>query len=99
MKEILDNLDKAFSSKVRLGIMSVIMVQDWVDFKHLKQTLDVSYGNLSSHIVALEKVGYLEIKKTFVGKKPNTSYRVTPSGRKAFGKHLDALEQLLKFKN
>jgi DNA-binding MarR family transcriptional regulator len=96
MKEILQRLNKAFDHRIRLGIMSVLLVNDWVDFSTLRDTLDVTDGNLASHIAALEKEAYIEVRKMFVGKKPQTSYRVTQLGRQAFKAHLDALEQLLK---
>ena len=91
----INHLNKNFESRVRLGIMSVLMVNDWVDFNEMKNLLDVTDGNLASHSTALEKAEYIEIKKEFVGKKPKTSYRVTQSGRKAFNEHLTALEKLL----
>lgn len=95
MKEIIHNLNKAFESRVRLGVMSVLMVTDWVEFSALKDTLNLTDGNLASHITALEKLKYIKVKKKFVGKKPNTSYGVTDEGRKAFTDHLDVLEKLL----
>jgi DNA-binding MarR family transcriptional regulator len=96
MKEILQRLNKAFDHRIRLGIMSVLLVSDWVDFSTLRDTLDVTDGNLASHIAALEKEDYIEVRKQFVGKKPQTTYRVTQLGRQAFKAHLDALEELLK---
>jgi len=96
MKRILTKLNKAFDHRVRLGIMSVLVVNDWVDFTFLKDTLELTDGRLASHIKALEKVKYLEVRKRFVGRKPNTSYRATEKGRQAFKAHLDALEELLK---
>ncbi|MCT3735993.1 transcriptional regulator [Elizabethkingia anophelis] len=90
-----NQLNKEFESRVRLGVMSVLMVNDWVDFTEMKRLLDVTDGNLASHSTVLEKAGYIEIKKEFVGKKPKTSYRVTNSGRQAFSEHLNALEKLL----
>lgn len=99
MKNFIEDLNKAFESRIRLGIMSILMVNDWVDFGTLKETLNITDGNLASHINALEKMEYLQIKKQFVGKKPNTSYAVTKAGRKAFAVHLDALENLLKKRN
>ncbi|UTW60743.1 transcriptional regulator [bacterium SCSIO 12741] len=98
MKSIINNLDKTFESRVRLGIMSILMVNDWVDFGHLKEMLQVTDGNLASHISGLEKLEYIEIRKQFIGKRPNTSFRVTPAGKKAFQNHLAALEALLKGK-
>jgi DNA-binding MarR family transcriptional regulator len=96
MKNFIENLNKAFESRIRLGIMSVLIVNDRVDFNTLKETLDVTDGNLASHISALEKMEYVEVKKQFVGKKPNTSYAVSRKGKKAFEEHLNALELLLK---
>lgn len=95
MKSIIEKLNKAFENRIRLGIMSMLVVNEYVDFKAMKETLDVSDGNLASHLSALEKKEYIEVRKQFIGKKPNTSYRVTKSGRQAFRSHLDALEELL----
>jgi len=89
-------LNKAFESRVRLGVMSVLMVNEWVSYRELKDLLGLTDGNLASHISALEKNQFIEIEKKFVGKKPQTSYRVTQSGKKAFQEHLDALEQILR---
>lgn len=76
--------------------MSVLVINDWVEFNELKHLLEVTDGNLASHSSALEKAAFIEIKKEFVGKKTKTSYRVTQQGRSAFAQHLDALERLLK---
>ncbi|MXS72621.1 winged helix-turn-helix domain-containing protein [Chryseobacterium binzhouense] len=91
----ISKLNKEFESRVRLGIMSVLMVNDWVDFSEMKSLLEITDGNLASHSNALEKSNYIEVKKEFVGKKPKTSYRVTQNGRTAFTEHLNALEKLL----
>lgn len=96
MKSIIHQLDKVFESRIRLGVMSVLVVNEWVDFATLKGMLEVTDGNLASHINALEKKEYIEVRKQFVGKKPNTSFRVTDAGRKAFTGHLNALEKLIK---
>ena len=76
--------------------MSVLMVNDSLDFSHLKELLSLSDGNLASHLRALEEVGYITVTKQFVGRKPNTSYSVSDTGRKAFQEHLNALEELIK---
>jgi DNA-binding MarR family transcriptional regulator len=89
-------LDKAFDSRVRLGVMSVLLVNEWVNYGDLKELLQLTDGNLASHIAALEKIEYVRVKKQFVGKKPLTSYQVTEKGRKAFINHLNALEQLIQ---
>ena len=95
---IIDKLNKDFESRVRLGIMSILMVNDWVDFTEMKTLLNITDGNLASHSSALEKATYIEIKKEFVGKKPKTSYRVTNFGRTSFVAHLNSLEKLFKSK-
>lgn len=95
MKDIISGLNKVFDSRVRLGIMSILMVNDSVDFNTMKQLLDVTDGNLASHLKALEKEAVIEVKKQFLGRKPNTSYNVTPLGEKLFKAHIDALERLI----
>lgn len=95
---IIDKLNKDFESRVRLGIMSILMVNDWIDFTEMKTLLNITDGNLASHSSALEKGEYIEIKKEFVGKKPKTSYRVTKIGRASFVSHLNSLEKLFKSK-
>ena len=92
---MITHLNKEFESRVRLGIMSVLMVNDWIDFNEMQNLLEVTDGHLASHSSALEKSKYIEIKKEFIGKKTKTSYRVTNSGRTAFEEHLSALEKLL----
>lgn len=96
MKNYIQHLNKAFESRLRLGIMSILMVNDKVEFSTLKEMLNSTDGNLASHIAALEKLEYISVSKQFIGKKPNTSYAVTRVGKKAFNEHLDALEKLLK---
>jgi DNA-binding HxlR family transcriptional regulator len=96
MKNIIADINKAFESRVRLGIMSVLLVGDDVDFNTIKETLDLSDGNLASHLKALETIGYITMTKEFVGRKPRTAYSVSPLGRKAFKDHLNALEKLIQ---
>lgn len=98
MKYFIDTLNKAFESRIRLGIMSILMVNDQVDFTMLKDLLDITDGNMASHISGLEKLGYLKVTKQFIGKKPNTSYAATESGKAAFSEHVKALEKLLQTK-
>ncbi len=89
------NLNKSFESRLRLGIMSILMVSEWVEFNVLKQKLSATDGNLASHLSALEKAEYVKVQKRFVGKKPNSMYAVTIKGYKAFEGHLHALEKLI----
>jgi len=96
VKSIIDKLNKAFENRVRLGIMSALMANDEVDFNQLKDLLGVTDGNLASHLKALEEKKFIETRKQFIGRKPNTRYRATLDGRQAFQSHLEALEALLK---
>jgi len=96
VKELISKLNKQFESRVRLGIMSVLMVNESVDFVTLKDLLDITDGNLASHLSALEKNGLIEVKKQFIGRKPNTKYMATPVGRIAFREHLDCLAILIR---
>lgn len=92
----IEQLNKAFESRIRLGIMSVLMVNDKVDFNTMKDLLKLTDGNLASHMTALEKFEYVAVHKQFIGKKPNTFFEATKLGKAAFKKHLNALEKLLK---
>jgi DNA-binding MarR family transcriptional regulator len=99
VKNYIAALNKAFESRVRLGIMSILLVNDTVDFGTLKEQLQLTDGNMASHLSALEKADYISVTKQFIGKKPNTTYAVTVEGRKAFSDHLDALEKLIQKTN
>ena len=92
----LHKLHKAFENRTRLGIMSVLAANDSLDFNSLKELLDVTDGNLASHLKALEKESFIEVEKSFVDRKPNTRYNITKLGRSEFAKHLSALEKLIK---
>lgn len=96
MRTIIDGLHKAFESRVRLGIMSALAVNETLDFSALKEYLDVTDGNLASHMKALEKENFVGMKKSFVDRKPNTKYFMTKEGKKAFEEHLNALEDIIK---
>lgn len=76
--------------------MSALMVNDELDFSSLKSLLELTDGNLASHTRSLEEMGYIESKKQFIGRKPNTTYNITQEGRVAFTDHLNALEAFLK---
>lgn|SRR5690606_14854999 len=93
---ILDNINKFFDHRIRLGIMSILVVNEDADFNRLKELLDVTDGNLASHIKALEQAEYIQVQKSFVGRKPNTNYTATKLGKTEFKKHIDALEKLIQ---
>lgn len=99
MKGLISDLNKAFDNKVRLGIMSILLTRQHAEFNQLKELLGVTDGNLASHIKALEKEHYIEVKKQFIDRKPNTKYLATKEGRNAFKKHINALETLISNQN
>ena len=87
MTSIISDINKTFDHRIRLGIMSVLMVNESEDFNRLKELLEVTDGNLASHIKALETSEYITIRKQFIGKKPNTTYEATLLGKQTFAKH------------
>ena len=93
---LIDNINKIFDHRIRLGIMSILMVNESVDFNRFKELLGVTDGNLASHTKTLENASYIAIEKSFVGRKPNTKYKATTIGKAAFKKHIEALEALIK---
>jgi len=99
VKNIISGLNKIFDSRIRLGIMSVLVVNDWVDFNALKELIEITDGNLASHLTTLEKNEMIEVRKQFIGRKPNTRYRVTHKGREMFREHLDNLSKLIDSHN
>lgn len=95
MKNPIKDLNKIFDSRIRLGIMSALMVNEIMNFNSLKDLLEVTDGNLASHMKSLEKEQYVIVQKQFIGRKPNTNFKATAVGKKAFVKHLDSLERLM----
>jgi len=96
VKISINGLNKAFESRIKLGIMSALAVNDMLDFNLLKEYLNVTDGNLASHIKALEKEGFIDIEKSFIDRKPNTKYFMTKDGKQAFDDHLKALQKLIE---
>ena len=96
MKNPIENLNKIFDSRIRLGVMSILVVNEEVSFNDLKSMMDVTDGNLASHLVNLEENGYIKVHKGFIGRKTNTTYSITKAGEKAFKEHIDALENMIK---
>ncbi len=92
---IINNINKLFDHRIRLGIMSILMVNEYADFNMLKELLGATDGNLASHTKALEKADYIKVEKQFIGRKPNTRYSTTKLGRAAFKKHIEALEAII----
>ena len=96
MKNPIGNLNKIFDSRIRLGVMSILMVNEEVSFNDLKTMMDVTDGNLASHLINLEENGFIKVHKGFIGRKTNTTYSITKAGEKAFKEHIDALENMIK---
>jgi DNA-binding HxlR family transcriptional regulator len=96
MRVEISRLNKLFENRVRLGIMSVLIIHDSYDFNSLKEALDVTDGNLASHLKALEENKLIRVNKQFIERKPNTSYSITETGRHLFKIHLKALEDIIK---
>ena len=92
----ISGLNKIFDNRIRLGVMSILMVNDEINFNDLKQMLEVTDGNLATHMQTLEENGFVKIFKGFVGRKTNTTYAITKAGEKAFADHISALEKMIK---
>lgn len=95
MNHPLHRLNKAFDSRIRLGLVAALAARPAMDFKELKELLQLTDGNLASHLKPLEKEGFIEVEKSFIDRKPNTRYRLTAAGRTALQEHIAALEQLI----
>ncbi|MBB1140714.1 transcriptional regulator [Myroides sp. WP-1] len=96
MKFDIEKLNKVFDNRIRVGIMSGLMVNETLSFKDLKDFLDLTDGNLASHLKNLEDSHYITVHKGFIGRKTNTVYAVTEEGKLAFKQHLAYLENLIK---
>lgn len=92
----ISNLNKVFDNRIRLGVMSSLMVNTEMSFNDLKQMLEVTDGNLATHLVNLEENGYIKVHKGFIGRKTNTTYSITKAGEKSFREHIEALENMIK---
>ena len=92
----ISGLNKTFDNRVRLGVMSILVVNDEVNFNDLKQMLEVTDGNLASHLQTLEENGFIKVHKGFIGRKTNTTYSITRAGQKAFQEHIEGLEKMIK---
>ncbi len=96
MKNLIENLNKIFDNRIRLGIMSALMANQDISFNELKELMQVTDGNLASHLKPLEESGYVNVQKGFIGKKTNTTYSASPAGISAFKSHLSALEEMIR---
>jgi DNA-binding MarR family transcriptional regulator len=99
MRKELEQLNKVFDSRIRIGIMSALIVNEDINFNDLKALIDATDGNLATHLKTLEEHKYIKVEKGFIGRKTNTVYSITRAGEKAFRNHLDALEKIIKSVN
>ncbi len=88
-------IDDVIHGRLRLGVMAYLSGSGIAEFNELKAKLQASDGNLSVHLRKLEEAGYVEIEKTYLGRKPLTRVSITENGRTAFITYLDAIEKLL----
>jgi len=88
-------LDELIHSKLRLGIMSMLISVEYAEFSVIKNKLQATDGNLSANLRKLEEAGYIEVEKIFVGRKPQSRYSITDKGRSAFENYISNLEKLI----
>ena len=96
MKNPISGLNKIFDNRIRLGVMSVLIVNEEISFNDLKGMLEVTDGNLATHLVSLEENGFIKVHKGFIGRKTNTTYSITKLGEREFKNHLKVLEGMIK---
>lgn len=96
MNNPISGLNKIFDNRIRLGVMSLLVLHEAISFNDLKGLLEVTDGNLATHLVTLEEEGFLKVHKGFIGRKTNTTYAITKAGEKAFTEHIAALEKMIK---
>ncbi len=96
MKNPISGLNKIFDNRIRLGVMSVLIVNEEISFNDLKGMLEVTDGNLATHLVTLEENGFIKVHKGFIGRKTNTTYSITKLGEREFKDHVKALEGMIK---
>ena len=94
-ESVVGHLDETFHTPARLGIMTLLAAWGEADFTVLKRELGLTDGNLGAHVRVLEEAGYVEVQKSFVGRKPRTRLKPTNSGRKAFRTYLQHLEAVI----
>jgi DNA-binding MarR family transcriptional regulator len=96
IKHVFDGLDPVLHERCRLAIASVLAAVESLPFTELRDQLEMTDGNLSVHLQKLEEKGYVAIAKHFVGRRPQTTCRLTAAGRQAFACYLDHLEAIIQ---
>ena len=91
----LSGLDPVLESRIRVGVLALLANGDTVDYTHLRDRLEVTDGNLATHLKRLDEAGYVRMKKSFIGRRPNTAYAISPRGRTALERHVSLLSRAL----
>ena len=94
-----NGLDTTVHGPIRLGVMTALQIDKELDFTTLKKRLKTKDGSLGMHLQKLEEIGYITARKTFVGRRPKTTYRLSPAGRKALVNYLDSMSKLIEAVN
>jgi DNA-binding MarR family transcriptional regulator len=92
----LAEVDRLVHEPARLAVMALLYVVDSADFTFLMNQIGLTWGNLSAHLSKLEEAGYVEVEKSFKGRRPNTSLRLTPQGKAAFHEYTVKMRQVFK---
>ena len=87
--------DELIHAPTRLAIVALLAASEWAEFKFIRDSAGLSDSALSKQLTTLEEAGYVQLRKSFVGKRPRTSAALTPAGRTAFAQHVAALEQIV----
>jgi DNA-binding MarR family transcriptional regulator len=90
------DLDPLLHSQLRLGVMSILISVEQAEFTFLKEKTNATAGNLSVQLDKLSEAGYIKIEKSFRGKKPLTSCKITKAGVKAFEEYVNSLKSYIK---
>lgn len=93
---LFDAIDETIHAKARLGIMSLLTVHGQCDFGFLRNELGLTEGNLGNHIRVLEQADYIQVQKTFVGKRPKTVCSPTELGMAMFQQYIEGLERIIQ---
>jgi DNA-binding HxlR family transcriptional regulator len=89
-------MDEVLLSKIRLSIVTELLAAEWISFAELQRSIDVTAGNLTTHLGKLVAAEYVQEEKRFVGRRPNTRYRLTPHGRDALLAHVAYLNDVVR---
>ena len=90
-----EQFDELIHAPTRLAIVSLLAATEWAEFRFIRDSVELSDSALSKQLTTLEQAGYVDIRKRFVGKRPQTSAKLTRRGRMAFTRHVAALQAIV----